>query len=84
MAEIDWVLDLINTMADIIGITHRRALALQKILEDAQLTTAETVAAKMQALDDASTVEVEFAPEYEEFRRIREKIYRRIAEGPNA
>lgn len=71
--------NLIDAMTDVIYSTHRRVLALQIFMERAELTSPEEVEAKMQALDDAATLEVEMAPEHEQFRQLR-SIVRRAAE----
>jgi hypothetical protein len=76
------LMELVDSMADLIDRLNRRSLALQQIMERAKLTTAEEVAAKMQAFDDAdddAIFEVRI-----EFRRLRGRISPPIAAEPGA
>jgi hypothetical protein len=80
MAEIDAVIQMIDFLGDIVSANMRRTLALQQILERAKLTTAEEVDAKMKAIEDAATLEIEFSDEHKEFRRMRAELRRLLGE----
>jgi len=68
----------VETLADVAETIHTRLLALQAVLEAKGVVVDEEVKAKMQALRDASTLELEYGsdPLYEQFRQLR-----RLVEG---
>jgi hypothetical protein len=78
---IDAMADGFDAIADGLNKTHLRLLALQSVLEGKELVTEEEVAAKMQAVDEAATLEIEFAAEYEQFRRLR-RLLRQADDRP--
>jgi hypothetical protein len=80
-ATVRVLVGLLNPTMDSISTAYRTALALQIVLAEKRILSDEEVAGKMQALDDEATLEVEHAPEYEEFRRAREAIRRAAAEA---
>jgi len=51
-----------------------RVLALEAILEAKGVISSDETAAKMQAIDDAVTRRMDFAPENEKFRRWRRLV----------
>jgi hypothetical protein len=55
-------------------------LALEAVLEAKRVVTEEEVATKMQEVDDAATLEAEYSPEFEEYRRLRELLRRQAEE----
>jgi len=59
-----------------------RVLALEAILEAKGIISSEETAAKMQAIDDAVTRRMEFAPETEKFRRWR-RLVQEAGEQPD-
>jgi hypothetical protein len=70
------LLELLGPAADSVSTAYTTTLALQAILEAKGILTDEEVASKKRAIEDAATLEMEHAPEYEEFRRMREIIQR--------
>ena len=72
----DIVANTLDMILDHVLALQRRTLALQTIVERAQLATPGEIDALMRALADAATAEIEFAPEYEEFRRMRAQVQR--------
>lgn len=65
---------LVDLMADQVLSAHLRLMALQYVLEDQGTVSREAVEAKMRALDDAATLEIEYGPQHEEFRRVRRLV----------
>jgi hypothetical protein len=61
-----------------------RSRALQDLLVAKGFVTEEEVAAQIQALSDAATLQVEYGdkPEHEEFRRLRRLIEDRLKQPP--
>jgi hypothetical protein len=76
----DIVANTLDMILDHVLALQRRTLALQTIVERAQLATPGEIDALMRALADASTAEIEFAPEYEELRRMRAQVQRVAAD----
>jgi hypothetical protein len=74
------LLSFLNPTADAITMTLRRLQALEAILTDKHIVTDAEITANMQAIDDAATLEAEYSPEFEEWRRVRD-ILRRQTEN---
>jgi hypothetical protein len=74
------LLHFLNPTADAITMTLRRLQALETILADKHIVTDAEITAKLQAIDDAATLEAEYSPEFEEWRQVRE-VLKRQAEG---
>jgi hypothetical protein len=79
-ATVGMLLRFLNPTADAITMTHRRLLALEGVLEGKRVVTEDEVNAKIQAIDDASKLEAEYSPEFEEWRRLREFLRRQLEE----
>jgi hypothetical protein len=71
------LLSAFEVVATQIQIVFKRLLALEDILE---VKDEAEIQAKMQAIEDAATLEAEYDPKYEEYRRLREFL-RRQGEG---
>jgi len=65
---------LVEMLSDALLRTQTRLLALQALLVEKGIVTGDELASRMQAMDDEATLEVEIAPEYEEFRQLRRQI----------
>jgi len=75
-ATIGYLLHFLEPLADAVMMTHRRLLALEGVLEVKRVVTDEEIAAKIEAIDDLATLEMEYGPDYVEFRRLREFLKR--------
>jgi hypothetical protein len=75
---------MMEAAVDTIEMTHTRLLALQSVLEARGILVDAEVAAKMQTLRDAATLEVEYGddPLSEQFRKMRRQLKRRRRRTP--
>ena len=71
-----------DALTDELNTARLRVLALEAILEAKGIISSEETAAKMQAIDDAVTRRMEFAPETEKFRRWR-RLVQEAGEQPD-
>jgi hypothetical protein len=77
MGDLLRIVDYVSTQSLMV---YKHLLALEGVLEVKHVVTEAEIKAKMQAIEDAATLETEFSPEYEEYRRLREFL-RRQGEG---
>jgi hypothetical protein len=70
-----------DALTDELNKVSLRVLALEAILEAKGVISSEETAAKMQAIDDAVTLRIEFAPAHENFRR-RRRLAQEAGEQP--
>jgi NADH:ubiquinone oxidoreductase subunit E len=78
--QVDAQTILIGKLAEIAGSTLAHVYALEQLLEGKGIVTRAAVEARSQALGVDTTAEIELDPKYEEFRRQRDVIRRRVQE----
>jgi hypothetical protein len=74
------LLRILEEVTTQIPMVFKHLLALEGVLEVKHVVTEAEIKAKMQAIEDAATLEAEYSPEHEEYRRLREFL-RRQGEG---
>jgi len=65
---------LVEMLSDALLRAQTRLLALQVLLVEKGIVTDDELAARMQTMDDETTLEIELAPEHEEYRRLRKQV----------